>query len=93
MYPLNSEPEKPPQVMHGGHPFTVSVYGPEEIAFKIHDKGTGAYRATYTPTIAGQHRFNIQIKGDHLAGSPFLVTVKESASDPSMSTVTGAQTP
>lgn len=66
-----------------------NVYGPEEIPFKIEDTGTGVYRAKYTPTIAGQHRISILYKGDHLAGSPFLVSVKESASDPSMSTVTG----
>ena len=77
------------QVMHGGHEFVCNVFGPEEIPFKIEDTGTGVYKAKYTPTIAGQHRISILYQGDHLAGSPFLVTVKESASDPSMSTVTG----
>uniref|UniRef100_A0A7S1DTW6 Ig-like domain-containing protein n=3 Tax=Hemiselmis andersenii TaxID=464988 RepID=A0A7S1DTW6_HEMAN len=77
------------QIVRGGHEFEVKMLGPEELTIDITDYGNGTYRARYTPTIAGQHRISIQYKGEHLAGSPFLVTVKEGAADPSMSTVTG----
>lgn len=76
-------------VEFGGHPFTVSMYGPEEIDIRLEDHQDGTYTARYIPTVAGEHRMNVMLDGDGLPGSPFLVKVSEGQGDPAMSTVTG----
>jgi len=77
------------KVEQGGDPFLVAVLGPDEIPVEVIDHKDGSYRAAYTPTIAGQYRISITLHKEHLAGSPFLVSVHEATADASMSTVSG----
>jgi len=74
---------------YGGHAFMVSMYGPEEIVVNLTDHQDGTYKATYIPTVAGEYKISVTLDGEHLPGSPFLVTVREGGADPGMSTVTG----
>ena len=76
-------------VEYGGHPFVVSMFGPEEIVVALDDHQDGTYKARYTPTVAGEYKISVVLDGEHLPGSPFLVTVREGGADPGMSTVTG----
>ena len=76
-------------VDYGGHPFMVSMYGPEEIVITLDDHQDGTYKARYTATVAGEYKISVTLDGQHLPGSPFLVTVREGGADPGMSTVTG----
>jgi tripartite motif-containing protein 2/3/tripartite motif-containing protein 71 len=36
----------------------------------------GEYRVSYQPTNRGRHQLHIKVEGEHIKGSPFLVTVK-----------------
>ena len=76
-------------VDYGGHPFMVSMYGPEEIVVTLDDHQDGTYKSRYTPTVAGEYKISVTLDGEHLPGSPFLVTIREGGADPGMSTVTG----
>lgn len=73
----------------GGDPFNVAFYAAEEVVVTILDNNDGSYAARYVATVAGQQRVGVTLAGQHLPGSPFLVTVREGQGDPSMTTVTG----
>ncbi|XP_068675572.1 E3 ubiquitin-protein ligase TRIM71-like [Montipora foliosa] len=57
----------------------VDILTPEGDQLKIHIKDTkdGNYRVTYTPQGAGQHRVEIFVNGQPLAGSPWIVQVHQ----------------
>jgi hypothetical protein len=74
---------------YGGHPFMVSMFGPEEIVVTLDDNQDGTYKARYTPTVAGEYKISVTLDGEQLPGSPFLVNIREGGADPGMSTVTG----
>ena len=76
-------------VDYGGHPFVLTMYGPEEVVVRITDQMDGRYRAAYVPTVAGQYRLSVTLHSEHFPGSPFLVTVKEGPADAGMCTVSG----
>ena len=39
-------------------------------------RGQSQYEISYQPTIKGRHQLHIKIKGQHIKGSPFAITVK-----------------
>lgn len=43
---------------------------------KIERKVQNQYQISYQPTIKGRHRLHIKVKGQHINGSPFVVTAK-----------------
>jgi hypothetical protein len=76
-------------VCYGGHPFVITMYGPEEIVIHVSDCLDGKYTASYMPCLAGQYRLSVTLHNEHFPGSPFLVSIKENLADASMSTVSG----
>ena len=44
---------------------------------KTIDNGDGTYTVSVTPQIVGEHKFSITLRGQHIKGSPFVLTVRE----------------
>ena len=55
----------------------VNILSPagEQLETEIKDTKDGKYTVTYTPQCVGQHRVEIQVNGQPLAGSPWVVQV------------------
>ena len=65
------------QCFHEGDQVKVNISTPQgdELETEIKDTKDGKYTVTYTPQCAGQHRVEIQVNGQPLAGSPWFVQV------------------
>jgi len=48
----------------------------DQLKTEIKDTKDGKYAVTYTPQCAGQHRVEIQVNGQPVAGSPWVVEVR-----------------
>ncbi|CAL4118615.1 unnamed protein product, partial [Meganyctiphanes norvegica] len=70
------------QRLIGGDQVTVTVHGPDGIAFKAEtqDRGDGSYLVSYRPQIEGQHIISVRLRGIHVHDSPFTVQVKSGRS-------------
>ena len=55
----------------------VNILNPEDdqLETEIKDTKDGKYKVTYTPQCVGQHRVEIQVNGQPLTGSPWIVQV------------------
>ena len=55
----------------------VSIFNPagDQLETEIKDTKDGKYTVTYTPQCVGQHRIEIQVNGQPLTGSPWVVQV------------------
>ena len=65
------------QCFHEGDQVKVNISTPEgdQLETEIKDTKDGKYTVTYTPQCVGQHRVEIQVNGQPLTGSPWVVQV------------------
>ena len=65
------------QCFHEGDQVKVNISTPEGdlLETEIKDTKDGKYTVTYTPQCVGQHRVEIQVNGQPLTGSPWVVQV------------------
>jgi len=65
------------QCYHEDDQIKVNILTPagEQLKTEIEDTKDGKYTVTYTPQCAGQHRVEIQVNGQPLTGSPWVVQV------------------
>eukprot|EP01119_Soliformovum_irregulare_P015542 TRINITY_DN437_c0_g1_i1.p1 TRINITY_DN437_c0_g1~~TRINITY_DN437_c0_g1_i1.p1 ORF type:complete len:1056 (-),score=389.88 TRINITY_DN437_c0_g1_i1:223-3369(-) len=64
----------------GGDHVTVEVKGPNgDVPVELKDNGDGTYVADYEPTALGPHTVEVKLVGDHVAKSPYHVTVRDPA--------------
>ena len=65
------------QCFHEGDHVKVNISTPEgdQLETEIKDTKDGKYTATYTSQCVGQHRVEIQVNGQPLTGSPWVVQV------------------
>ena len=70
----NSEGE---QCYHEKDAIKVNILSPagDQLETEIEDTKDGKYTVTYTPQCVGQHRVEIQVNGQPLTGSPWVVQV------------------
>lgn len=54
---------------------STSVGDHDQLETEVKDTKDGKYTVTYTPQFVGQHRVEIQINGEPLAGSPWILDV------------------
>ena len=56
----------------------VNIYSPtgEQLQRDIEDCKDGRYKVTYTPQSIGQHRIEVMLNGEPLAGSPWTVKIR-----------------
>ena len=52
-----------------------SIYNESVIKCDVDQSGPGEYRIQYTPTIRGRHELTVLVNEQHVAGSPFPVSV------------------
>ena len=66
------------QCYHENDQIKVNILTPagDQLKTEIKDTKDGKYTVTYTPQCAGQHRVEIQVNGQPLAGSPWVVEVR-----------------
>ena len=57
----------------------VDILTPEgdHLKTELKDSKDGKYTVTYTPQCVGQHSFGIQVNGQPLTGSPFLLQIRQ----------------
>jgi hypothetical protein len=56
----------------------VAGSGRKAVQCAVGDNGDGTYPCSYTPTVAeGEWGFVVKVNGEHIAGSPFAVTVSK----------------
>ncbi|XP_059506273.1 E3 ubiquitin-protein ligase TRIM45 isoform X1 [Stegostoma tigrinum] len=67
------------QIGRGGESIQVSIYNKKnkECTLKtiLHDNHDGTYQFTYTPRVSGLYEGYVCMKGQHVQGSPFSITV------------------
>ena len=65
------------QCYHEDDQMKVDILTPagDQLKTEIEDTKDGKYTVTYTPQCAGQHRVEIQVNGQPLTGSPWVVQV------------------
>ena len=65
------------QCYHEDDQVKVNIITPadDQLETEIKDTKDGKYRVTYTPQCVGQHRVEIQVNGEPLTGSPWVVQV------------------
>ena len=65
------------QCYHEDDQIKVDILTPagDQLKTEINDTKDGKYTVTYTPQCAGQHRVGIQVNGQPLTGSPWVVQV------------------
>ena len=65
------------QCFHEGDQVKVNISTPEgdQLETEIKDTKDGKYTVTYTSQCVGQHRLEIQVNGQPLTGSPWVVQV------------------
>ena len=65
------------QCYHKDDQIKVDILSPagDQLKTDIKDTKDGKYRVTYTPQSAGQHKVKIQVNGQQLTGSPWVVHV------------------
>ena len=65
------------QCYHGDDQIKVDILTPagDQLETEINDTKDGKHTVTYTPQCAGQHRVEIQVNGQPLTGSPWVVQV------------------
>lgn len=59
----------------GGEFFEVRLRGPATIQGDVSDNGDGTYTATFAANISGAYSLSVTLARQHIAGSPFSVTV------------------
>ena len=66
------------QCYHEDDQIKVNILTPagDQLETEIKDTKNGKYTVTYTPQCAGQHRVEIQVNGQPLTGSPWVVQVR-----------------
>jgi len=65
------------QCYHEDDQIKVNILTPagDQLETEIKDTRNGKYTVTYTPQCAGQHRVEIQVNGQPLTGSPWVVQI------------------
>jgi len=62
----------------GGDAFHVAVHGPHgSIPVTVEDNNDGTYQVEYAPTLAGDYRIDVTLKGHPIKNAPHHVQVKE----------------
>ena len=65
----------------------------DKIKGKVKKTKDGQYRISYQPASQGRHQLHIKVKGDHIKGSPFPVTVKRELGTKPVRTIKGVKYP
>jgi filamin len=66
----------------GGDPFEVKIQGPKgTVDAKLTDNNDGTYTVDYSPSNAGKHRIDVNLKNQPIKDAPFTVLVREGADE------------
>lgn len=71
----------------GGDPYQITVTGPfnDLVEKEIKDNGNGKYFVQYLPRDSGTHKVEVNLKGVHVAQSPYSVDIIKNLNEPDAS--------
>jgi len=75
----------------GGDQFVIELGGPQTVQVSSQDHNNGTYTCGYVPTVVGNYKLNISLRGDKIKGSPYSPVITGPSAKTSFATGPGVE--